>query len=112
MMKEQLAILLARLLACFDCFALLCLLFSALVFNLRALVTLNKLELVKIVFGLLGFLAAWLGVSPIGLVWLCKLASWHVINLERKHPLFLLRIASPLANFEVEHDFVKHTHLL
>ena len=52
-----------------------------LVFNLRAL---DWLELAKLVLGLLGLVEARLGLSPLGLVWLGRLASWHALDFEQK----------------------------
>ena len=48
-----------------------------------------------------------LRLSPLGLVWLGRLARWHALDFEQKNPWNLSKRAPTLARFEVEHDFLK-----
>ena len=56
---------------------------------------------------MLGLVAVRCGLSPLGLVWLGRLASWHDLDFEQKIPSNLSKRAPTRANFEVEHDFLK-----
>ena len=61
---------------------------------------------------LVGFNLARLGLSPLALVWLGRLASWHALDFKQKNSSNLSKTAPILARFEVDHDFLKHTYLV
>ena len=44
------------------------------------------LKLAKLVLGLLGLVPAQLSLSPLDLVCLDRLASWHALGFEQKNP--------------------------
>ena len=86
--------------ALLSCFALLCLLGLLCLIYLLFYARICDAWLCRINL-------ARLCLSPLGLVWLDRLASWHAFYFEQTNPWNLSKREHTTARFDVEHDFKK-----